>query len=210
MTVRFRLFAPRDLDALYAISLATGHLGKDAAQLYDDPCLMGHIYAAPYALLEPGLALVAEEEGEVGGFAVGVLDTSAWEQRLEREWWPNLRKVYLDPVDVEPRLRNFDQRRAFMIHHPALAPASIKEAYPAHLHLNLAPGLQGRGIGSRLFGAWLDLARNRVAEALHIAVNRENPGALRFWRKHAFPADAPQGRTQWLIRDQVPAIQDGS
>ncbi|HTN97708.1 MAG TPA: GNAT family N-acetyltransferase, partial [Nordella sp.] len=50
MTVRFRHFEPGDIDALYAISLATGHLGKDAAQLYDDPRLMGHVYAAPYAL----------------------------------------------------------------------------------------------------------------------------------------------------------------
>lgn len=204
MTVRFRHFEPRDLDALYAISLATGHLGKDAAQLYDDPRLMGHIYAAPYALLEPGLALVVEDEGEVGGFVVGVLDTSAWEKRLEREWWSNLRKVYSDPAGIAPPLRSFDQKRTFMIHHPSLAPASIKEAYPAHLHLNLAPHLQGRGLGSKLLDAWLDLARRHGAEALHVAVNRGNEAAIRFWRKHTFrpvtPADAPQERTQWMAR----------
>lgn len=199
-----RLFEPRDIDALYAISLATGHLGRDAAHLYDNPRLMGHIYAAPYALLEPCLAFVVEDEGEVGGFAVGVLDTAAWEERLEREWWPKLRKAYPDPIDIEPQLRSFDQKRAFMIHHPTLAPASIKGAYPAHLHLNLTSGLQGRGIGSLLFAAWLDLARNRGAEALHVAVNRENSEAIRFWRKQEFlpvtPVDAQEGRTQWMMR----------
>lgn len=96
-----------------------------------------------------------------------------------------------------------------MIHHPSLVPPSI---HPAHLHLNLTPGLQGRGIGSLLFGSWLDLARKRGAEALHVAVNRENTQAIRFWRKHAFlpvtPVDAQEGRTQWMIRGLVPAIQD--
>ncbi len=34
----------------------------DTSHLYADPRLMGHIYAAPYALLEPALALVVEDE----------------------------------------------------------------------------------------------------------------------------------------------------
>lgn len=93
-----RLFEPRDIDALYAISLATGHLGKDAAHLYDDPRLMGHIYAAPYALLEPCLALVVEDEGEVGGFAVGVLDTSEWEKR----WSGNGGRNYAAYILIQP------------------------------------------------------------------------------------------------------------
>ena len=46
-----RPFRASDLEALYAISLATGHEGGDAAHLYADPKLMGHIYATSYALL---------------------------------------------------------------------------------------------------------------------------------------------------------------
>jgi len=36
-----------------------GTRGGDASHLYKDAELMGHIYSAPYALLEPGLVLVA-------------------------------------------------------------------------------------------------------------------------------------------------------
>lgn len=86
-----RQVRPDDLDALYRISLATGLAGGDASHLYADPRLMGHIYAAPYALLEPQLALVVEDSEGVAGFAVGATDTTAWEQRLERDWWPALR-----------------------------------------------------------------------------------------------------------------------
>ncbi|HZR85597.1 MAG TPA: hypothetical protein VFB02_02280 [Bradyrhizobium sp.] len=49
---------------------------------------MGRIYSAPYACLEPDLALVVEDSAGVAGFAVGTTDTQSWEMRLEREWWP--------------------------------------------------------------------------------------------------------------------------
>ena len=58
--LNIRKFRSGDLDALYRISLATGFVGDDASHLYADPRLIGHIYAAPYALLEPQLALVVE------------------------------------------------------------------------------------------------------------------------------------------------------
>ena len=61
-----RTFRPADLEALYAISLATGHEGGDASHLYEDRKLIGHIYSAPYALLEPQLALVVEDDEGVG------------------------------------------------------------------------------------------------------------------------------------------------
>jgi hypothetical protein len=81
-----RPFHADDLDDLYAISLATGEAGGDGSHLYVYPKLIGHIYSAPYARLEPQLALVVEDEQGVAGFAMGTADTSAWEKRLEREW----------------------------------------------------------------------------------------------------------------------------
>jgi len=51
--IKLRQFQSGDLNALYAISLATGHEGGDASCLYQDAKLMGHIYSAPYVLLEP-------------------------------------------------------------------------------------------------------------------------------------------------------------
>ena len=49
--------------------LATGHEGGDASHLYEDAKLMGQIYSAPYALLEPTLVLVVADGDEVAGFA---------------------------------------------------------------------------------------------------------------------------------------------
>jgi ribosomal protein S18 acetylase RimI-like enzyme len=203
--LRIRRFRPEDTDALYAISLATGSAGSDASHLYEDPKLMGQIYSAAYALLEPELALVVEDREGVAGFAVGAIDTAAWEARLEREWWPPLRRRYAAPPEADKDSWTADQRRAFTIHHPSQAPSIVVWKYPAHLHLNLLPRLQGRGVGAKLFDGWRLLATARGATAIHVAVNHANARAVHFWRKLAFaelgPAGLPHGRTVWMGRE---------
>jgi ribosomal protein S18 acetylase RimI-like enzyme len=204
VSASIRPFEARDIDSLFAISLATGLAGGDASRVYDDPRMMGHIYSAPYALLDPGLALIVEDGQGVAGFVVGTVDTASWESRLEREWWPSLRPKYVDPTDTPEASRTPAQRRAFMIHHPTPTPPAVSRKYPAHLHLNLLARLQGRGVGSMLFEAWLALAKARGAKALHVAVNRANETAIRFWTRQGFRElsleDLPKGRTVWMGR----------
>ena len=77
--------------------------------------------------------------------------------------------------------------------------AVAAEAYPAHLHLNLLPRVQGRGLGSALLRAWLDLAG---PPAVHVGVNTGNSAAVGFWRARDFHGlEGPAGRTIWLGRE---------
>jgi len=198
--------APGDADALYAISLATADAGGDASHLYQDKRLVGAIYSAPYAALNSDLVIIAADDEGVGGFALGAVDTVAWEQRLEQSWWPSLRRQYAAP---DPEVRsswNADQRRISMIHHPERVPAQIARDFPAHLHLNIVPRLQKRGTGTALFHRWLQLATVRGASAMHVGVNGGNTGAIRFWGKMGFrpitPPELSGGRTVWMGRDQ--------
>ena len=204
---RIRSFNEADLDTCYSISLATGLAGSDASSLYRDPKMMGHIYVAPYAVLEPGLTFVVEDAEGVAGFVAGTVDTAAWEERLEREWWPALRRRYPDPVDLPSESLNADQRRATMIHHPSRTPTDVAAKYPAHLHMNLLPRLQRRGTGSLLLRTWLAAARTRGAESFHVGVNRMNTGAMRFWAKRGFAPlaldGASESRTCWMGRDDA-------
>jgi GNAT superfamily N-acetyltransferase len=204
VAVNIRPFQSGDLDALYRISLATGLAGGDASHLYEDGKLMGHIYAAPYAVLEPGLALVVEDGEGVAGYVVGTIDTPAWEAKLEQAWWPTLRKRYTLPAEADAERWTPDQRRAFTIHRPTPTPAAVARLYPAHLHMNLLPRLHRQGVGTTLFERWTALARARGATALHVATNRANAGSVVFWRKMGFADLAlqglPEGRTLWMGR----------
>jgi ribosomal protein S18 acetylase RimI-like enzyme len=202
--VTLRPFEPDDLDALYAVALATGHAGADASHLHRDPKLIGHIYAAPYALLAPDLVIVAADEDGVVGYVVGALDTAAWEDRLERLWWPKLRPGYDDPSAAPRETWTHDQRRAYIIHHPGRAPAALADAWPAHIHLNLLPRAQRHGVGSSLLEAWLDRAAARGVTAAHVGVNQTNTGGLRFWDARGFRTltleGLAPGRTVWMAR----------
>ncbi len=181
----FRNARPDDLDQIYAISLATGHGGKDARHLYRDGRMVGHIYSAPYVVLNPEMTLVAEDELGIAGYIVGAYDTSAFEARLEREWWPALRAEYADPTG-EPSTWTAGEGRSFAIHHPRTMWAEIVEAYPAHIHMNLMPRLQGQGVGSRLLEQWVSEACNAGVRGIHLGVNAGNQGGLNFWSSRGF------------------------
>ena len=197
-----RPLRPDDLPALYAICLETGFKGGDASHLYADPHLIGHIYAAPYAVLDPQMALVFEDSLGVAGYVVGAIDTVHWENRLEDQWWPALRQRYADPPKKSPESWSPDERRVSMIHHPARTPAWVVSPYPAHMHMNLLPRAQGEGVGTRLFQQWIKLAADQGAEKIHVGVNSANDRGFRFWAKRGFSVLVSEyesdGRTTWM------------
>ena len=202
--IRIRDVQPGDLDALYRIALATGDSGADAAHLHSDPRLVGHLYAAPYAVLAPELALVVENAAGVGGYILGALDTLEFEARLEAEWWPALRRDYADPTG-DPARWSLDQLRAYQIHHPRPPPARITDPYPSHLHINLLPRLQGCGLGQAMIDAWLARIAAAGSRGVHLGVSPANHRALRFYRAYGlaefvFPRPKPNPDTIYFVR----------
>lgn len=180
-----------DLDRLYDICLKSGDAGQDATALYCDPKILGHIYAAPYGLLEPESCFVLEDTHGVGGYIVGTRDTYAFEKRLEHAWWPDLRALYPEPPDQSTP----DRRRMHFFHHPTRTPRVINEPYPAHLHINLLPRFQGKGWGKRMIDRWLDAMRERGVRGAHLGVGRRNARAVRFYLKYGFKEIAREGDT---------------
>ena len=205
--VNLRHFAAPDLDALYEISLLTGNSGGDATALHNKPRLIGDIYSAPYALLEPSWAFVAEDDHGVGGYIVGTPDTRAFEARLETEWWPPLRREHADPSGPSETWTP-DELRAWLIHHPRPAPRDIVERYPAHLHMNLHPRLQGRRIGGRLLDLWLSTATVAGLSGIHLGASPGNGRAIEYWGRNGFVRlerpDAKPRSTVWFGRDMAP------
>jgi ribosomal protein S18 acetylase RimI-like enzyme len=206
--VEIRAFRPAELEDLYRICLATASGGDDASALYRDPRLVGHVYAAPYAVLTSLSVFVAEDCHGVGGYIVGAPDTPDFETRLETEWWPELRKLYRDPSD-EPRAGwGADELMSYRVHHPSRTAGAITGPYPAHLHINLLPRLRGVGVGRRLMDRWLGAVRGMGARGAHLAVGAANRRAIRFYRACGFremeqPSRAPSAPL-WFVISLVP------
>jgi ribosomal protein S18 acetylase RimI-like enzyme len=202
-----RPYEARDLDALHHICLKTGDSGADGTHLYADPRIIGEIYAAPYGVLQPDLAFVAEDDQGVAAYVVGAADTRAFEARLEAEWWPGVRARYADPRGTPKDGWTADQWRAYQIHRPFLTPQAVVDAAPAHLHINLLPRLQGQGMGKALVETLLGALAAQGVEKVHLGCSAENPRALRFYDIYGFqrlePADG-RPETVWMTLDVPP------
>jgi ribosomal protein S18 acetylase RimI-like enzyme len=192
-SARIRPYRPGDLDDVYRICLQTANSGQDATALFSDPRLPGHVYAAPYAVFEPSLAFVAQDAGGVGGYIVATLDSQAFEQRLERDWWPALRASHPEPSpDLAQGLSSREQFALQFIHHPRTTSDELAREFPSHLHINLVPRLQGQGIGQQLIATVISALRDQGSHGLHLRVRPANRRAAGFYRHIGFaelPAD---------------------
>lgn len=184
--VVLRTFRPDDLAAMYRICLLTGDAGQDASALYRDPELVGHVYCAPYPAADPSLTLVVVDDDGVAGYLVGTADTVAFQAWAEGHWWPALRERY----PLEPGDGSLDDQMIRHIHHP---PTDAPPAgYPAHLHIDLLPRLQGQGWGRRLIETFVGLLRERGVPGLHLGVDPRNLGGRAFYARLGF-TEGPRG-----------------
>ncbi|WP_428642369.1 N-acetyltransferase family protein [Roseibium sp.] len=182
-----------DLEAVYRICLETGDSGRDASALYRDPKLIGHVFAAPYIVLAGQISFVAVDREGVLGYAVGTADTRAFEERMEAQWWPDLRRTHDEP-EGDRSGWTADELLIWSLFHPASVPGQVALDYPAHIHMNLLPRAQGKGVGSRLLEAWFGAAREQGVSAVHAGVSERNPAGLKFWTARGFrPVLVEQG-----------------
>jgi ribosomal protein S18 acetylase RimI-like enzyme len=189
-----RPYRASDLDDLYWICLQTGDGGEDATSMFEDPWILGHVVAAPYALFEPSLAFVAEDELGVGGYIVGALDSKAFEKRLETDWWPALRDRYpAPPSELPPDQWTLDQRWAGFIHVPLTVPDELAEDYPSHLHINLVPRLRSQGLGRQMMSTLMRALREQGSVGVHFFVSLTNQRAAGFYRHLGFTVISAEG-----------------
>jgi ribosomal protein S18 acetylase RimI-like enzyme len=178
-----RKYQPGEEQVLYDICLLTGDSGEDASGLYQDPSLLGEVYVGPYLRFAPEHAFVGVDASGVAGYVLGTPDTVAFEAECERSWWPPLRDRY--PVGTFPE-DSADGRIVSLLHNPATASPDVVERYPAHLHIDLLPRLQGQGRGGQLMRTLLDSLAAVGVPGVHLGVSTANPRAIGFYRHMGF------------------------
>ncbi|GAB2821325.1 GNAT family N-acetyltransferase [Actinocorallia aurea] len=187
-----RKFRLDDEHAVYDICLRT----SSDPDGYDDPRLVGHVYAGPYLRFSPQFASVVDE-GTVLGYIVGTPDTREFEERCRQEWWPMLQKRYPDdPADPKTP----DERMIRTIHHFLPAPEEIVRDHPSHLHINLLDGTRGKGYGRALIERLTDELVEAGSTGLHFGVDPANTNALAFYEAVGFAELRRDVHTVWMGR----------
>ena len=182
MEFKVRNYLPGDLNRLYEICLKTGDSGKDASCIYKDPMLLGHYYAAPYAKFHPELTFILALNEIPIGYILGTDDSQLFYHTCEEKWFPELRKKYpfRNTDDNSP-----DSKIINLIHKGHL-PKNELNAYPSHLHIDILPEGQGKGMGKELLLTFIDKLKEMNAEALHLEVGKRNKNGIRFYEKSGF------------------------
>lgn len=179
---RIRRAEPGDIDALYEICLRTADSGVDASTLYSDPRLPGYIWAAAYGALEPDFAFVLGDGQRRLGYVIAAADTAAFEERLEREWWPQIRARLSGFRPVTAR----DEDAIRRISKPERHDRTQLIDYPAHLHINLLPEAQSGGWGRRMIETELDALRRAGIRGVQLGVSPTNERAKGFYEHLGF------------------------
>lgn len=176
--VSWRRVTAADVPALREICLRTGDAGRDATARTRWPELLADVYATPYAVHEARFGTVVEDADGVAGYLLGCRDSAAFERWREAEWWPPLRAHYPRPEDAE----EFDAGPLRTVH-GGVGPETVWATHPSHLHVDLLPRLQGKGIGRALLERVCAQLAADGSPGVHLGVSAANAGALAFYRR---------------------------
>jgi ribosomal protein S18 acetylase RimI-like enzyme len=179
-----RSYRPADLDAIYDICVRTADAGGDARGRYSSDRLMGDIFAAPYATLEPEHTHVLDDgTGQAVGYVLGTADTTRFAQRYRDEWLPATAGRYPEPPN--PPVTEEDSMLALHFHPEYMVVPALAD-HPAHLHIDLLPSWQGKGWGRGLIGAFIAGLRAAGVPRVHLGMAAANVKARAFYDRLGF------------------------
>lgn len=190
---------PRDRDAAYAVCLQTGDSGRDATHLHSYPQALGHVYVGAYLQFEPELAFVLADATGVCGYALAALDSRRFYARYLQEWLPPLRATQPAPTG-DPAGWTRDQQLWNLYHHPEIHLPEPYERFPSHLHIDLLPRAQGRGLGRAMMQELLAALTRHGSVGTHLAMAIDNHRAARFYAALGFEELTRTADTLYLGR----------
>ncbi|MBB2686913.1 UNVERIFIED_ORG: ribosomal protein S18 acetylase RimI-like enzyme [Rhizobium etli] len=185
-----------DTEAFFDICLRTANGGEDASALYSDPHLPGYIWSVPYLKFAREFAFVLVQGDRPVGYVVGVPDTSEFDKELEANWWPLVRRQTAGLTPTCARDADVIER----IQNPRSGTVWLQDHYPAHLHINILPGLQAGGWGRRMISTELEALRNQRVAAVHLGVDPNNARARGFYRHLGFSEFERDGAVAYAMR----------
>jgi ribosomal protein S18 acetylase RimI-like enzyme len=213
--LEIRPYRSSDRTAVAEVCVRTAAAGGDARGLYSDDSLMAEVYALPYVEHSPELAFMvveqvpatvgdplAVDDGRLLGYVVGVADTREFVTWWEREWTPGFVRRHPEPgppTGAEPAYTEAALLRDGA--HPQRMLRSLSDGqladFPAHLHIDLVPEAQGRGLGRRLMDTLREALVHQGAPGLHLGYDPANSSARAFYDRlgfHELPTPQPDAR----------------
>jgi ribosomal protein S18 acetylase RimI-like enzyme len=170
------------------ICYRTGFYGEDLTEkrLFKDKKLFAMRFVLHYTHFQPEYCFVYKVDERVVGYLVGTDDTKRQGADFLKTMHPRiLRRMYL--YSWWYSLDSFYLMKRFLQSDTEIPlDDSIIDMYPAHLHMNVLPGFQSRGIGQQLLDTFVAAMRARGVPGIHLGTSSANVKAVPFYEKNKF------------------------
>jgi len=193
MSVSILPYQPSDEPAIIEITFKTGLVGEDLTGrgYCDDARLWYLIFIGYYTHYEPENFFVAveSETDKVVGFICGTPNTRMQEERFRKKMIPRIGIHLFGYTSWRYPLTFktvFGLLRDYISNSEDVGDETIFTQYPAHLHINLLPGFQSHGIGTRLMKHFEAHLLSLGVQGLHLGTTNKNHKALPFYQKMGF------------------------
>ena len=126
--------------------------------------------------------VAVDEQDEAVGYVFCAKDFHTWEQQFK--------KIYLK-----------GEKDKFVVLLGKATIAGLKpfsEGYPAHLHIDIHPDFQRKGLGTKLMDALTMYLKECAVKGLMLSVGSDNEKGRNFYKKYGF-TELKQGRKQILM-----------
>ncbi|KAL5353964.1 hypothetical protein ACLOAV_000049 [Pseudogymnoascus australis] len=172
--------------------------------------LAPYLWALPYVRLEPGTCFVldasasaAEADGDVTqtsslvptscvGYILSVPSTPSFVTAYEERYLRTLPASWSAPRPPSLPWSGSTLGGGMLqaLHNPASMLHSdfpkLVEEYPAHLHIDILPAFQSKGLGAKMIERLEEELRGKRVRGVHLVMAAGNEGAERFYKRQGF------------------------
>ncbi len=199
MIIIYRKAEKKDISAISDICFRTGYMGEslESRKIFQDRRLFALIFALYYPIYEPEHCFVAcNELNRAIGYIIGTADTVNQEKKFSRHmhWRILLRLLGVTWWRYPASLREFIH---WIKNLEKKSPGDLHLLYPAHLHMNILPEYQGKGLGGKLITLFIDHIKDLQVSGIHLGTSNHNRTAISFYRKMGFTAISDHPAAFW-------------
>ena len=145
------------------------HICSVTDRYHLDTDLLYTLYLHNYTDSDSSHVFVAVSDGKPVGYILCAADYALWSRAM--------RDRFLNGKSVEIREKGEESIEGYV---PYL------ESYPAHMHIDIDPEYQRKGIGRTLMNALVEKLKSEGVKGLMLTVSPENTGAVAFYSSCGF------------------------
>ena len=181
-----RRYQPTDRGDVYRVCVMTGTSGGDATGLHANDDVIPDIFAGPYLAIEPELAFVVDTGERVAGYVIATGNTRRFARRYREAWLPAFAAKHPRTMPRPASGATPADRMIDLGYRPERMLIAEVDEYPAHLHIDLLPEIQGQGLGRSLIRTLLAALNERGIRNVHLGLSPTNTSARAFYDRLGF------------------------